>query len=112
MFCKNCGAKIADKSAFCSICGAKQDNINLVKTGVNESTDEEIYQEDLKKKKKKIAYTRSSDSYIRSWCFCVNNSITAGPQIGFSTKLQAILGMLKLSIKLPILYMEQKNLCG
>ncbi len=31
MFCKNCGAKIADKSAFCSICGAKQDNINLVK---------------------------------------------------------------------------------
>ena len=54
MFCKNCGAKIADKSAFCSICGAKQDNINLVKTGVNESTDEEIYQEDLKKKKKRL----------------------------------------------------------
>lgn len=92
MFCKNCGAKIADKSAFCSICGAKQDNINLVKTGVNESTDEEIYQEDLKKKKKRLLILGAVIAIFAAGVFCVNNSITAGPQIGFSTKLQAILG--------------------
>ena len=86
MFCKNCGANIADKSTFCSVCGAKQDNINLVKTDINASTDEEIYQEDLKKKKKRLLILGAVIAIFTAGAFFVNNSITAGPQIGFTTK--------------------------
>ena len=67
MFCKNCGAKLADGSSFCSVCGAKQefsDNIEIIPRDAKELTNEEIYQADLNKKKKRLIIVGWPSSWI------------------------------------------------
>ena len=81
MFCKNCGAKLADGSSFCSVCGAKQefsDNIEIIPRDAKELTNEEIYQADLNKKKKRLIIVGIVMAVVSISVFGINNSIDAG----------------------------------
>lgn len=100
MFCKNCGEKIPEGSAFCSVCGAKQNieeertnnQIDNSNSNIHELTDEEKYQNDLKNTKKRLVIIGAIIASIGIGVYSVNASIEAGPEINFGTKISAMLG--------------------
>lgn len=100
MFCKNCGEKIVEGSAFCHVCGAKQNieegqinnQVDNSNSNIFELTDEEKYQNDLKNTKKRLLIIGVIITFIGIGIYSVNASIEAGPEINFGTKLSAMLG--------------------
>lgn len=100
MFCKNCGEKIPEGSAFCSVCGAKQNieearinnQVDNSNSNIHELTDEEKYQNDLKNTKKRLVIIGAIIAFIGVGVYSVNASIEAGPEVKFGTKISAMLG--------------------